>query len=174
MLTEQRDLFRITVRNIDEEQARKRTTVSELTLGGLLRHVVNVERTRVADIEARDENAALDMAALAGEYTMGDGETVESLLAQWDAAIARTDALIESADLDELIPMPTAPWAPEREWWSIRKILFHVYREIAHHSGHADIIRESLDGANTTFSRADVDEETVAQWAAGDWGDSKK
>ena len=175
MLAEQRDLFRITVRKIDDQQARKRTTASELTLGGLLKHVANCEKTWVATIVARDENAEMDMSALGDEYVLRDDETVEVLLAHWDSVIARTEALIKDIDsLDELIPMPTAPWAPEREWWSVRKILLHVFREIAHHSGHADIIRESLDGANTTFSRADVDDETAAQWAEGNWGDWQK
>ncbi|MFE3029860.1 mycothiol transferase, partial [Nocardia tengchongensis] len=52
------------------------------------------------------------------------------------------------------VPTPTAPWAPERVWLSVRYILLHILREIAHHSGHADIIREALDGANTTYQRA--------------------
>ncbi|MBM9467375.1 DUF664 domain-containing protein [Nakamurella sp. YIM 132084] len=51
--------------------------------------------------------------------------------------------------------MPTAPWAPERQWWSARHIVLHLLRDTAHHAGHADIIRESLDGGNTTQALAE-------------------
>lgn len=51
--------------------------------------------------------------------------------------------------LDDPIPQPTAPWAPERVVWSARRVLLHVLREVAHHCGHADIVREALDGQTT-------------------------
>jgi len=56
--------------------------------------------------------------------------------------------------MDALVPLPTAPRAPERQWWTVRHVLLHILRETAHHSGHADIIRESLDGGNTTRQMA--------------------
>jgi hypothetical protein len=49
------------------------------------------------------------------------------------------------------VPLPEAPWAPGVvNHWSARRILLHLMRETAQHAGHADIIRESLDGASTT------------------------
>lgn len=57
--------------------------------------------------------------------------------------------IAEVESLDDLIPQPTAPWQPEREWWSVRKMALHLLRETAHHCGHADIIREALDGQST-------------------------
>ncbi|WP_067469082.1 mycothiol transferase [Nocardia amamiensis] len=155
MLADQRELFRITLRGIDEEQARRRTTVSELTLGGLLHHLINCERHWTSVIVRRDENAELDVSAYAGEYVMAPDETVSGLLAAWDEVAAATAELIRSVDsLDTAIPTPTAPWAPERIWQSVRYTVLHILREIAHHSGHADIIREELDGANSTQQRA--------------------
>ena len=53
-------------------------------------------------------------------------------------------------DLDRTVPLPEAPWAPGVNHWSARRILLHVLRETAQHAGHADIIRQTLDGANTT------------------------
>jgi uncharacterized damage-inducible protein DinB len=165
MLADQRDLFRITLRRVDEDQARQRSTVSDLTLGGLLNHVSNCERHWLQTIVERDENSAFDPAAAANEYAITDTQTVEGLLREWDEIAKRTEELVLALpSLEDLVPLPTAPWAPEREWWSVRKILLHVFREIAHHSGHADIIRESLDGQNSTYSRVDVDEETVQAW----------
>ncbi|MFE9582752.1 DUF664 domain-containing protein [Nocardia sp. NPDC006044] len=155
ILADQRDLFRITVRGIDEEQARRRTTASELTLGGLLHHLISCERHWTTVLVERDETAALDPAQFDGEYVMAEGETVAGLLAEWDEVAAATAELIRTVDsLDTSVPTPTAPWSPERIWWTVRYTLLHILREIAHHSGHADIIREELDGANSTYSRS--------------------
>lgn len=154
ILADQRDLFRITLRGIDDEQARKRSTVSELTLGGLLHHLINCERHWTKVIIERDEHAQVDVAQFDGEYVMAPEETVQGLLATWDEVAEATTTLIRTVDsLDTSIPTPTAPWTPEREWWTVRYTLLHVLREIAHHSGHADIIREELDGQNSTYSR---------------------
>ncbi|MCP2293186.1 DUF664 domain-containing protein [Nocardia amikacinitolerans] len=154
MLADQRELFRITVRGIDDEQARKRTTVSELTLGGLLHHLISCERHWTSVIVARDEHAELDVSKFAGEYVMAPDETVQGLLDTWDEVAAATAELIRTVDsLDTSIPTPTAPWTPERVWQTVRFTILHILREIAHHSGHADIIREALDGQNSTYSR---------------------
>ncbi|MBF6468093.1 DUF664 domain-containing protein [Nocardia beijingensis] len=155
MLADQRELFRITLRGIDDEQARRRTTVSELTLGGLLHHLVSCERHWTTVIVRRDENAELDISKFGGEYVMAADETVAGLLADWDEVAAATAELIRTVDdLDVSIPTPTSPWVPERIWQSVRYTVLHILREIAHHSGHADIIREALDGANSTHQRA--------------------
>ncbi|WP_306363875.1 DUF664 domain-containing protein [Nocardia sp. CC227C] len=153
-LAEQRRLFGITLRGIEDDQARQRTTVSELTLGGLLHHLVDTERHWVTVAVERDENSEFDLSEMDSRYRMGPDETVAGLLAEWEAVAQRTERLIREVDsFDTPIPIPTAPWAPEREYWPVRTILFNIFREIAHHSGHADIIREALDGANTTYQR---------------------
>ncbi|MGW1743180.1 DinB family protein [Nocardia sp. NPDC001965] len=155
LLDEQREMFRITLRGIDEEQARRRTTTSELTLGGLLHHIVRCERSWTKVLVERDENAETKLEDYAGEYLIGDDETVAGLLAEWERVAANTAELVRSVDdLDASIPTPTNPWVPGRVWWSARFLILHILREIAHHSGHADIIREQLDGANTTAQRA--------------------
>ncbi|WP_433612900.1 DinB family protein [Prescottella agglutinans] len=152
LLADQRHNFLITMRGIDDQQARTRTTVSELTLGGLLKHVSHTERHWVTTILERDETATFDMESAMEQYRMTDEETVAQLLADYDAAARATEAAVAALDdLDLLIPLPTAPWAPERQWWTARRVLLHILRETSHHSGHADIIRESLDGANTTM-----------------------
>ncbi|WP_330251069.1 DinB family protein [Nocardia sp. NBC_00565] len=154
-LAGQRDLFRITLRGIDDEQARQRTTVSELTLGGLLHHIVNCERHWATVIVERDETAELDASKFDGEYVMAPDETVAGLLATWDQVAEATAKLIRTEpDLSTSIPTPTTPWTPDRVWWTVRFTILHILREITHHSGHADILREALDGANTTYQRA--------------------
>ena len=150
MLDEQRANFLITVRGVTDEQARTRTTASELTLGGLLHHVVSNERHWMKVITDLDETAEFDMASAGSEYVMADDETVAGLIAEWEELASATSAALEILDLDLSVPVPTAPWAPERIWQSARFTVLHILREISQHAGHADIIREELDGANTT------------------------
>ncbi|MDV8021166.1 DinB family protein [Rhodococcus sp. IEGM 1330] len=150
MLDEQRANFLITVRGLTDEQARTRTTASELTLGGLLHHVISNERHWMAVIADLDETAEFDMASAGGEYLMADDETVAGLITEWEEVARSTTDALSTLDLDVSVPVPTAPWAPERIWQSARFTVLHILREISQHAGHADIIREELDGASTT------------------------
>ncbi|MBD0023512.1 DUF664 domain-containing protein [Gordonia pseudamarae] len=166
VLADQRNLFRVTVRNLTEVQARQRTTVSELTLGGLVKHLASGARGTASVITERDENATLDMTRLEHDYDLLPDETFEAVLAEFDAATEALDAvIIDVPSLDDLIPQPTAPWAPERTWESVRMMVLNKIREYAHHSGHADIIREALDGQNTMAAISEGQD-----WAAAmDW-----
>lgn len=149
VLRDQRNLFLVTVRDISDEQARMRTTVSELTLGGLTKHLASGEHRSATGIVRPDPDAEFDMAALGDNYTLLPDETLDYYRDQFVAGAAAFDRAVADADLDTLIPMPTAPWAPEREWLSVRSLVVNKLREIAHHCGHADIIREALDGQST-------------------------
>jgi hypothetical protein len=81
---------------------------------------------------------------------MSDGETLAGLLDEYQRVAQRTDRLIsELPDLGITQPLPEAPWFPAGARWSARQALLHVLAETAQHAGHADIIRESLDGAKT-------------------------
>jgi uncharacterized damage-inducible protein DinB len=148
-LASHRDLLRRTVRDLTDEQARERSTVSELCLGGLIKHVAEMERrwTRFATggAEAMD-SVPLDWA---NQFRMLEGETLEGVLADFSQAASRTDAFLSTADLDRTWPLPSAPWFEPGASWSIRMVVLHLIGEISQHSGHADIIRESLDGAKT-------------------------
>jgi len=155
MLDDQRHNFLITMRGLNDDQARSKTTASDLTLGGLLSHVMDVERHWIKTIVESDENATFDMEQAAEQYIMSEGDTVAGLLDQYaDVARKTSEFVMQIPDLDALVPLPIAPWMPERQWWSARFILLHIIRETAQHAGHADIIRESLDGANTTMQMA--------------------
>jgi uncharacterized damage-inducible protein DinB len=162
-LRRHRDFLRFTVRDITDEQARQRTTASELTLGGLIKHVAGTERTWaefIVDGPAPDPGidwAAVDwadpppeVAAWADGHRMTEAETLAELLAAYDEVAARTDELVGSLpDLNATQPLPTAPWFEPGRSWSARRVLLHVIAETAQHAGHADIIRESLDGQKT-------------------------
>ncbi|GAB95036.1 hypothetical protein BJY21_001682 [Kineosphaera limosa] len=62
---------------------------------------------------------------------------------------ARTQAQLETADLDLTHELPVAPWFEEGARWSVRHVALHILAEISQHAGHADIIREAIDGQHT-------------------------
>lgn len=153
-LAEQREPLLITVRGLTGEQAVRRTTVSELALGGIVKHLARGEEvwTRImvkGDGELPD--GMLDM----GQYRMTAGDTLQGLLERYAAAARTTeDAVTVLPDLDHSVLLPRTPWSPpEPEHWSVRRILLNLIWETAQHAGHADIIREAVDGANTTAQR---------------------
>ena len=73
-----------------------------------------------------------------------------SLLEQYEDVGQATEELIVSLpSLDLAHPLPDAPWFEQGASWSARRVLAHIIAETAQHAGHADIIRESIDGAKT-------------------------
>ncbi|WP_055588097.1 DinB family protein [Peterkaempfera griseoplana] len=157
ILDEQRNFLRIAVRGIGDEDARRRTTVSELTLGGILRHVTRCERSWTHILVHGDGSMPEGMTD-PEQYRMSDDQTLAGLLEEYAAAGRATDrAVADLPDLDRQCLLPRFPWGPQQDvHWSARRILLHIIRETAHHSGHADIVREALDGASTTLQMSEV------------------
>jgi hypothetical protein len=91
-----------------------------------------------------------DWAKRADEFRLLDGETLAGVLDAYEAVAEATTELVRALpDLDATQPLPVAPWFPPSARWSARRALLHIAAETAQHSGHADIIRESLDGQKT-------------------------
>jgi uncharacterized damage-inducible protein DinB len=156
-LAKARHFLRFTTRDLDDEQARQRTTVSELTLGGLIKHVTAVERNWASFI-VRGPSVAPDFTNLteaeyeawANGFRLLPDETLAGVLAEYEDAAKHTDELVATLpSLDADHPLPPAPWNPPGERWSARRTLLHIATETAQHAGHADIIRESIDGAKS-------------------------
>ncbi len=83
-------------------------------------------------------------------FRLEEGETLAGLLAGYDRVAQRTDELLGSMpSLDLSHPLPEAPWFESGASWSARRVFLHILAETAQHAGHADIIRESIDGAKT-------------------------
>ena len=152
-LAKQRHFMRYPTRGLTDEQAAKRTTVSELCLGGLIKHVAVTERQWVRFIVEGPSVMSFDPAAMdlwADAFRMADGETLTGLLEQYEEVASQTDELVRTLpDLDAAHPLPQAPWFEAGACWSARRVLLHIIAEISQHSGHADIIREALDGAKS-------------------------
>ena len=153
-LSTHRSFLRQTVRDLTDSEARERTTASELCLGGVIKHVTRAEQ-RWADFIVRGPAAIgsgdeASLKAHAASFRMLEGETLASLLENYAEVARRTDDLVASLpSLDDSQPLPARRWFPPGARWSARRVLLHVIAETAQHAGHADIIREPLDGAKT-------------------------
>ncbi|EFG04796.1 DinB family protein [Streptomyces clavuligerus] len=152
-----RHFLRFTTRDLTDEQARARTTDSELCLGGLIKHVTSVERNWV-DFIRNGPSATKDFMNLteadwaerADEFRLLPDETLAGVLDAYADAARATDELVAALpDLDLAWPLPRAPWFEPGARWSARRVLMHIATETAQHAGHADIIRESIDGAKS-------------------------
>jgi hypothetical protein len=155
-----RFFLRHTVEGLTDEQARLTPTVSELSLGGLIKHVASTEAGWADFIERGTEampavegefDPDSELARRwANEFRMLPEETLADLLAEYERVAARTDALVESLpDLGVSHPLPPAPWFAPGATRSARRVFVHIVAETAQHSGHADIIRETIDGQKT-------------------------
>jgi len=156
-LAKARHFLRYTTKDLGDEQARQRTTVSELTIGGLIKHVTSCERNWTSFIEHGPSVAPdftnlteADYKAWSEGFKLLPGETLAGALAEYEAVAKRTDDLVATLpDLDASHLLPPAPWNEPGARWSARRTLLHIAHETAQHAGHADIIRESLDGQKT-------------------------
>lgn len=155
LLGTRRYFLRNTLRDLDEEQLARRSTVSELCLGGLIKHVAITEdrwaRFMVEGPTAfpSDTGEAAVAEHQAG-FRMGPEDTGESLLQTYAEVAARTDELVRTLDsLDVAHPLPPRPWFPPNTSWTRRHVLLHILSETSQHAGHADIIREAIDGAKS-------------------------
>lgn len=141
---------------LTDEQARSTPSASALSIGGLIKHATGMQRTWMVRVAAAPEPPVPDArpfeerrAAFADEFVMRDDETLPQVLDAFAAQNTATLQRLEAADLDTPVPVPTdAPWFPKGvKQWSVRWVIHHVINELARHSGHADIVRESIDGA---------------------------
>ncbi|MFH8349021.1 DinB family protein [Streptomyces sp. NPDC018045] len=160
-LEAQRGGLRRSVLGLTDEQAAQRPSASELSLSGLIKHVAEVEQGWVETAQQKPHSIERDMDTWHLSFRLEGPETVASILAFWDETARRTEEFIRSLpDLNATFPLPEAPWYPPKAEQSMRWLLLHLIEEVARHAGHADIIRESLDG-KTAFTL--VDEERAAR-----------
>jgi len=149
-LAEHRFFLARTADGLTEEQARLRTGASELTVGGTIKHCVAQERIWTGFLVRGAAAHDLPDGAFEAQFVLGPDETLAGVLAELGDVAAATEELVRSFDdLDTDIALPTAPWFPPGARWSRRKVLVHLLAEIAQHSGHADVVREGIDGAKS-------------------------
>ena len=102
------------------------------------------------DLPPKDNRPFEEIAKeFADQHVMRPDETLDGLLRAFETQNAKSLRLVETADLDAAVPVPQdVPWFPKNQKaWSVRWVILHVINELARHAGHADIIRETIDGA---------------------------
>jgi uncharacterized damage-inducible protein DinB len=149
-VTQQREVMRLTAYGLTDDQARDAAAApSPLTVGGLLKHVTFVEQGWIDLILERQRPATADD-DYADAFTMRGDETLADLLARSIAVGEETERVVRAIpDLGQRVPVPPGvPWYPQDlDAWSVRWVLMHLVAETARHAGHADIVREAVDGA---------------------------
>lgn len=141
-LAAQRASLRALLSGLGEEQARAAPTASAMSLAALVKHVVADERRWVVAAVAGRPEGLWPVTDPRAEWTLGPDDTVEHLRAELDAVGAQTEEVVAGVeDLGAPCPLPGA------EQWSVRWVLLHLLEENARHCGHADLLREQLDGA---------------------------
>ncbi|MDT5080581.1 MAG: hypothetical protein QOJ80_5218, partial [Mycobacterium sp.] len=83
------------------------------------------------------------------QYRLTEGETQAGVLAEYEKFAAATDDQVRTLDHDASYELPAAPWQPPGVFWTVRRVFLHITAETAQHAGHADIIRETIDGQKT-------------------------
>ncbi|MBO1767880.1 DUF664 domain-containing protein [Allobranchiibius sp. GilTou38] len=138
---------------LTEAQARETPCRSTLSIGGLITHAIYVMEGRLrrdAEGTRTTELTPEGFARFAGSFALAEDDTLEAALQRFDAAAEAYLASVRSADPDATSIEPPAPWdgvledTPTKE----RFYLLHHIEELARHAGHADIIREQIDGAD--------------------------
>ncbi len=126
------------VDGLDEEQLRRRLVVSETTLLGLVAHLTDGERYWFGYTLAGDPRYAdVDF-----DMVVPPDRSAEQVVARYRAAIADSDAHIRAAEgLDARTVHPVADQPRTLRW-----VLAHMTSETVRHAGHADILRELIDG----------------------------
>jgi uncharacterized damage-inducible protein DinB len=146
-LTQQLDFHRATLlrklEGLDDDMLRRPMTVSGLSLLGLVKHLAETEHGWFLKIYAGLPEPDLYSADddPDAEFRVDPGETADALVAQYLRTCERARAVVASGKLDDVVTTPSGAQA------NLRAILLHMIQETARHNGHADIIREELDGA---------------------------
>jgi uncharacterized damage-inducible protein DinB len=129
-LAQARYLLRLTAYGLSDEQLRATPSASPLSVGGLVKHCASTEEGWLSTI--RNEPQVVDYEAYGRNFALQTEKTVA-----------------EIGDLGHRIPIDhSVPWnRKDLEYFTVRWILLHLIQETARHTGHADIVRETVDGA---------------------------
>ncbi|SNY04067.1 DinB family protein [Paractinoplanes atraurantiacus] len=164
-LAQMRYVLRLTAYGLTGEQLRATPSASQLSVGGLIKHCASTEENWISTV--RGEKQELDYQAYADNFRLRDDESIDDVLARYDRIAVRTEKTVtELADLDHPVPIDhSVPWNPkDLTHWTLRWVLLHLIQETARHTGHADIIRESVDGATAYPLMA-----AAEGWPETDW-----
>lgn len=147
-----RDSLRMKAEGLTAEQLSTRHEPSALTLGGLLKHLAFVEHWWFSCVlrgtDFGEPWASVDWDADEDwDYNSAAQDTPEELFALFDATVAASDRIIdETLATPEGLETLAVRHPSDEDPVSLRYILLHMVEEHGRHAGHADLIRESVDG----------------------------
>ncbi|MFN8158575.1 MAG: DinB family protein [Candidatus Nanopelagicales bacterium] len=138
-LFDQRDQIATLLDGLDDEQARRRLVPSLTTLAGIVKHCAFVERVwfQVGLLGRTRAEVGLPE-EIDDSFRLTDDDTVASLVADYRAAWAESDAAAAAYSLDDLVEHN------RRSPMTLRWVYCHLVRELARHAGHGDILREQI------------------------------
>jgi len=147
----QRATFAWKCKGLDADGLQATVAASSMTLGGMLKHLASVEddwfsvwllgRSPGAPWEGVDWDADPDW-----DWHTAADDAPEQLLSLWETTVARSRAAVAEALDDGGLSRRTVRWWPDGRAPSLRWLLVHMIEEYARHNGHADLLRESIDG----------------------------
>lgn len=154
---------------LGEYDVRRPMTPTGTNLLGLVKHVASVELGYFGDIFGRPSGRELpwfsDDAAPDADLWATADETREEIVELHHFSAAHSDATIEALPLDAQGEVPW--WPAERRVVTLHQMLVHMCVETAQHLGHADILRELIDGATGTGpDDPNMTPRTAQEWAA--------
>lgn len=146
-----RATFRWKAGSLDEPGLQTRVGASTLTLGGLLKHLAAVEDyTFTAKLRGDPIGAPWDATDADDsndwEFTSAADDSPAELYALWDGAVSRSRARLDSALTDDGLDQRVHVSGPDGEHASLRRLLCDLIEEYGRHTGHADLLREAVDG----------------------------
>ena len=166
-LDEGRSGLRSRLDGLGERELRWPVTRTGTNLLGPVKHVASVELGYFGEVFDRPSGVALpwmaEDAELNADMWATPTESTAEVLALLDRAAAHTRATVAALDLDAPGFVPW--WRPERREVTLHQILVHMINETARHAGHADIVRELLDGTAGDAS-GNLPDQSAAEWAA--------
>jgi uncharacterized damage-inducible protein DinB len=164
-LAQQRRVLSHAAYGLSDERARLTPSVSTLSVGGIVKHVSSVEKFWTDVVLARQEPFGTDSNYQEG-FRLGPDETLAGTFERYAATGRETERVVRSLPIDHVVPVPRdVPWFPAgTESWTLRWILLHLIEETARHAGHADIVRESIDGATWFALMAGAENWQPSRW----------
>ncbi|MEU5841787.1 DUF664 domain-containing protein [Rhodococcus sp. NPDC047139] len=150
LLANQWDALRNAMSGLTEQQARSTPSASSMSLASLLNHLVDGLIATDGRISGDDRRDADPVAAWTAGWRVDEHETHAGRLARLDAETERFAATVRAEpDLGRVVDLSpdVARWLDQGEPFTVRFLILHQIEEWARHAGHADVIRESIDGA---------------------------
>ncbi|MGY1635365.1 DinB family protein [Geodermatophilus sp. SYSU D00742] len=154
---------------LDEYSVRRPMTRTGTNLLGLVEHVAYVQLGYFGEVLGRPSGVTSpwegDGAEDDADMWVPAGELREDVVELYRFSAAHADATIEALPLDAVGEVPW--WPQERRHPTLHTLLVHTCVEVARHAGHADVVRESIDGvAGMSAADANLPERSDAEWAA--------